>query len=164
MLNLKELYTMQKFLDEKIVKQHSLENNSLVQERILALYVELGELANETRCFKFWSTKPASNRTIILEEYVDGIHFLLSLGISLSYELNEITGQNQECNKDLVKQFTTIYQCISEFESDKTEQTYERLFKQYILLGELLTFTANEIETAYISKNEVNLERQRTGY
>ena len=44
----------------------------------MALLVER-ELANETRSFKFWSTKGPSANEIILEEYVDSIHFLLSL-------------------------------------------------------------------------------------
>ena len=52
---------------------------------MLALLVEIGELANETRSFKFWSVKPASEKKIILEEFVDGIHFILSLGIECGF-------------------------------------------------------------------------------
>ncbi len=48
-------------------------------KRDLALTIELAELANETRCFKYWSSKGPSEREVILEEFVDSIHFLLSL-------------------------------------------------------------------------------------
>src|SRR5690625_6269037 len=75
------LFSMQETLDKHIIDNHQLQQKDLMEEKYLALLVELGELANETRCFKFWSTKPASARKKILEEYVDGVHFILSLGI-----------------------------------------------------------------------------------
>src|SRR5688500_20051556 len=51
------------------------------REKCLALLVELGELANETRCFKFRSKKPRNDDSVLLEEYVDNRHFRLSLGL-----------------------------------------------------------------------------------
>src|SRR5690625_5238764 len=46
---------MQAELDKKIVKEKGLEGQDLLDKKILALQVELGELANEWRGFKFWS-------------------------------------------------------------------------------------------------------------
>ena len=56
-MNISELYEMQRELDNRICKEHRLEGMNLVPSKILALQVELGELANETRCFKFWSSR-----------------------------------------------------------------------------------------------------------
>ncbi|MCT8138628.1 dUTP diphosphatase [Anaerobacillus sp. CMMVII] len=75
-MNLIKLFKKQKELDDRIVKEHNLEGQYLLSDKILALLVELGELANETRCFKFWSDKPPSAPDIVIEEFVDGIHFL----------------------------------------------------------------------------------------
>ncbi len=68
-------------------KEHDLQPKKIVKKKkMLALLVEIGELANETRCFKYWSNKPASEREVILEEYVDGLHFILSIGIDLGID------------------------------------------------------------------------------
>src|SRR5699024_5676501 len=61
---------MQAALDKYIEENNDLANTDIFEAKYLALLVELGELANETRCFKFWSKKPGSDRTVILEEFV----------------------------------------------------------------------------------------------
>ncbi|HAQ08050.1 MAG TPA: dUTPase, partial [Bacillus bacterium] len=85
-MNIEKLFRMQKELDRHIELQHGLVEEDLFDRKILALLVELGELANETRCFKFWSLKPSSEKQVILEEFVDGIHFILSLGIECGFD------------------------------------------------------------------------------
>lgn len=52
---------------------------STSEKRLLALLVELHELANETKCFKFWSVNPNGKKDKILMEYVDVLHFTLSI-------------------------------------------------------------------------------------
>ena len=83
---LKELFELQRKLDQRIIVNHNLQEDFLLKKKILALQVEIGELANETRCFKYWSKKGPSEKSIILEEYVDCIHFILSIGIEKNYE------------------------------------------------------------------------------
>ena len=51
-INLEELYSLQKELDLEIAKNHNVTYESTSDKRLLALLVELGEFANETRCFK----------------------------------------------------------------------------------------------------------------
>ena len=77
-MNIQQLFMMQKELDDFIEQTQNIQQD-VFQEKGLALMVELAELANETRCFKFWSTKGPSAREVILEEYVDSIHFILRL-------------------------------------------------------------------------------------
>ena len=79
-MNLHKLFTMQHALDQYIQSNKQV-TEDVFMKKGLALIVELAELANETRCFKFWSEKGPSERSVILEEYVDSIHFILSLGI-----------------------------------------------------------------------------------
>lgn len=56
-LTLEQMYEMQKALDAKIIKEKGLEGQDLLQNTVLALQVEIGELANEWRGFKHWSTR-----------------------------------------------------------------------------------------------------------
>lgn len=162
-MNLQKLYDMQRELDAKIESQHGLQKEDLVEEKTLALLVELGELANETRCFKFWSVKPPAERSVILEEYVDGVHFILSLGLTFGYgvELSRgLAGQSES----LTGQFNTVYQLISEFRNDVSEENFNVLFDSYMELGEMLGFSWDEVEEAYLAKNKVNHKRQEQGY
>ncbi|HLS10355.1 dUTP diphosphatase [Lentibacillus sp.] len=156
------LYTMQKQLDAYIESQHDLSGRDVFQEKYLALLVELGELANETRCFKFWSIKPRSDQSIILEEYVDGIHFLLSLGLEKGYRYTADRVNSVET--DETGQFNRVYDVCTAFYRDPSEANYNQLFENYLQLGILLGFDEHAIKDAYFKKNEVNYERQNQGY
>jgi len=163
-MNTITLFKMQKALDRHIESQHKLEEEDLFDRKVLALLVEIGELANETRCFKFWSVKPPSQTEIILEEFVDGVHFILSLGIECGYDNLETISQSQSDELDTTKQFLAIYNSVQKFRNSRRKEDYEELFQSYLKLAQLLGLNEDQIEQAYIKKNEVNYERQRQGY
>ncbi|MBT2681911.1 dUTP diphosphatase [Bacillus sp. ISL-35] len=158
------LFKMQKALDSHIELQHKLENDDLFDRKILALLVEIGELANETRCFKFWSVKPSSEQDIVLEEFVDGVHFILSLGIECGYEDIEDITQNRSTVTDTSSQFLAVYESVQKFRDSRSKKDYIDLFGSYMRLAELIGLQEAQIEQAYIQKNEVNYDRQRNGY
>lgn len=162
-MNLTKLYTMQRELDAHIQDNHQLQQDNLIEKKILALLVEIGELANETRCFKFWSLKSPATKEKILEEFVDGIHFILSLGIECGFEENDLNFGNPYF-ENLTEQFLSVFEWVNKFKAAQTFENFEKLFSAYILLAELLGFSSDEIEQAYIQKNEVNYERQQNGY
>jgi dimeric dUTPase (all-alpha-NTP-PPase superfamily) len=162
-MELTKLYQMQRGLDSHIESNHQLENDHLIEKKILALLVEIGELANETRCFKFWSLKPPAPREIILEEFVDGIHFILSLGLECGFEQNEFNLEIISSN-DLTEQFLTVFSAVNHFKQAQSMENYQKMFGAYLNLAKLLGFSHIDIEQAYISKNEVNYERQQKGY
>ncbi|MCL6586550.1 MAG: dUTP diphosphatase [Anoxybacillus sp.] len=162
-MDIQRLYAMQRQLDERIETERGLKGENLVERKLLALLVEVGELANETRCFKFWSSKPPASFETILEEYVDGLHFILSLGLDLQLA-ERIEWPNVEESKPLVSQFFTVFQAIHLFEQSLTVETYEALLRSYAALGHALQFTPEQIEQAYMAKNEVNHERQTQNY
>ena len=76
-IELKPLINEQAKLDAHIQSQHQVTYANTRDKRILALLVEIGEMINETKTFKFWSKKPSAEKPIILDEYADGLHFLL---------------------------------------------------------------------------------------
>lgn len=119
------LFSKQEKLDRYITEKQQLTNANLFEERMLALLVELGELANETRCFKFWSKKEASPRRIVLEEYVDNIHFLLSLGLNKGYQFSQINIPT--IDKNVTEQFNDVFQKCLTFYTEPTEVEYVTL-------------------------------------
>lgn len=164
-MNLKKLFEMQEKLDNRIESEHNLQNQELFYKKILALQVEVGELANETRCFKFWSLKKPSEASIILEEYVDCLHFILSIGLETNFQnigLNE--SLNFKDNADITSMFLDLNEKINTFAKYKSEKSYIDLFEKFILLGNALGFSNKDVEKAYLSKNEINHKRQDEGY
>lgn len=161
-MNWDTLFNMQQKLDTYIIDNHQLQNENLFDKKILALLVELGELANETRCFKFWSKKKANSTDIILEEYVDNIHFLLSIGLEKGYVFSKAEILSTEKSK--TEQFNEVFERCMIFYKDQSETNYIELFTSYLQLASLLGFTEKHIQKAYYEKNEVNFERQDSGY
>ncbi|WP_201319083.1 dUTP diphosphatase [Paenibacillus sp. EPM92] len=57
MLTLEDMYEKQKELDARIIKEKGHEGVDLLPNTVLALQVEIAELANEWRGFKHWSNR-----------------------------------------------------------------------------------------------------------
>ena len=102
MIDLTNLYQKQAELDARIAENHNVSYETTRERRILALLVEIGEFANATRCFKYWSNKPSEAQDIVLDEYVDGLHFFLSLGIDI--KVNKKTYNHTKHADNLTKQ------------------------------------------------------------
>jgi dimeric dUTPase (all-alpha-NTP-PPase superfamily) len=173
-LNLNELFELQAKLDAHIEKEHPRQpGEDRLAEKILALKVELGELANELpEVFKFWSNKK-NNYEKALEELVDCLHFILSIGLELG--MDEIADELDLKKFDFLTS-NTILSCfiglsydIADFyyqreNDDMVPYLYEHILLEFAKLGKMLGFTWDEIEQGYLSKNKINHERQESGY
>lgn len=212
-MNLSKLFEKQRQLDEHIMDEHpELKGQDNLDWKILALQVELGECANEWRGFKKWSKdqEPHIQKIVVqcvlcnewtdyphevegvtrtryplLEEYADGLHFALSIGLEISAE-KEISKSKVESIKhhDITFQFLSInllsakvydawarWHWIDDAERilKRTRrqtliQEYKRFLYTFLGLGEIFGFTWNQIEQAYFDKNEINHKRQEAGY
>jgi dimeric dUTPase (all-alpha-NTP-PPase superfamily) len=134
-------------------------------KKILALLVELGECANEERCFKFWSNKARSPEKVVLEEFVDGLHFILDLGIETYCYLNfKEKMYFPEANGDINIYFLQVFKSVMNFFEFPDRDNYKFLLQNFITLGAALGFTWEEIEFAYFEKMDINHQRQENGY
>ena len=73
MINFETLFKKQKELDLEIARKHNITYKETRDRRTLSLLVELGELANSTRCFKYWSNKPSDINKVKEQEKFFGI-------------------------------------------------------------------------------------------
>lgn len=162
--DLQHLYQLQLNLDSRILKQHGLDNKDLINEKLLALIVEVAELANETKCFKYWSVRKCESFSKVIEEYVDGLHFILSLGLELrqNQEIDFDTIRNSEITPTL--QFLKVNQAIIKLFNEFTAINHLEVLNEYLKLGMLLEISSDQIYSAYVRKNEVNHTRQDTRY
>lgn len=159
------MYEHQKALDDRIIKKHQLEGKNLIENKLLALLVEIGELANTTRCFKHWSLKAAAPKEETLEEFVDGIHFFISLAIEYAITPGQLVVNEDYTENELTASFIKLYEYITNIGLIDLESELVAAFSLFIGIGEKhLGFTWDEIVQAYFEKNEVNHQRQDNGY
>ena len=105
-----------------------------------------------------WKTNP------LLEEYVDCLHFILSIG--LEHEFNEMLPLSIESITcvDITRQFTMLMRTDWEIYEEGDGAYYHEGLELFLGLGEMLGFTWDQIESAYYAKNEINHVRQAEGY
>lgn len=167
-MNLNNLFSLQKSLDELITNKHDLTSKNLIRSKILALFTEFGELSNEIKAFKYWSVSKKVDSNKILEEYVDCLHFLLSIGIDKNYTSFEIVPESSDEEElkdtDIIARLLNLYIYMSDFYVTPSFDNYVTLFQDFIYLGLTLEYSIEEIEEAYLTKNNVNIERQRNNY
>lgn len=162
MIDLASLYIKQSELDARIADNHHVTYETTRERRILALLVEIGEFANATRCFKYWSNKASEPLDIVLDEYVDGLHFFLSLGIDI--KVNKKTYNYTKHADNLTKQVLETYRLTSIFYKNQDEKSYIKAFQAFINIVPLLKVRWNVIEKAYYKKLGENYHRQDTNY
>ncbi|MCR5348540.1 MAG: dUTP diphosphatase [Bacilli bacterium] len=161
-IDLTPCFALQEELDAEIALAHGVDYDSTFTRRVLALLVELGEFANETRCFKYWSFKEPSPKEKILDEYADGLHFLLSLGIPLG--VREYRHYFRVDIKDLSEAIVRVYDDVSKLHDEYTVERYAKAFGDYLNIIPLFDFGEGEVIDAYVKKMAVNHKRQKDKY
>ena len=159
---LSDLYKKQKELDLEIAKNHNVTYQSTRNKRTLALLVELGEFANATRTFKYWSNKGPESKERVLDEFADGLHFILSLGIDQGFEVDSIEVEDDE--DSLTDTLLKTYELTSIFYSCQTQSNYLMVFISYLRCLFKLGFSWEEARYAYYLKLKENHVRQETNY
>ncbi|MEX2462055.1 MAG: dUTP diphosphatase [Paenibacillaceae bacterium] len=188
-MNIDELYEIQKEFDARLIKKKGLEGKDLLPDTVLALQVEIGELANEWRGFKYWSNDqwPRNNVLVIgdncgeekitnpmLEEYADCLHLLLSIANLLGLSGDDLFVSEDELEGETVVIFTSLLHEVGMLIGDrfllkapkniKREQMRGILYTFYNLGEGRLGFTFEQVEKAFLDKNEINHSRLSNGY
>lgn len=159
---LEDLFKVQAELDETIAKNHDISYANTRDRRIMALLVEIGELANSTRCFKYWSNKPSESDERVLDEYADGLHFFLSLGVDLSTSKKEYDFTEIIVDKTLA--LHEVYHRIDVFYKEQNDENYILAFQSFLNLIKSLGYSWEEAREAYYKKLGENYHRQETNY
>ena len=141
---------------------HHVTRDQTRAKRVLALLVEIGELANETRCFKYWSLKGPSEKEVLLEELSDTVHFIISLGIDLHDEDESM--EFIERSEDLSTQFCDWATAVLALRDQYDLAHYRHALSYIGSVAIALGFSADDVHDFYVRKNEINHTRQTNRY
>ena len=155
------LMKMQSVLDRRIIVGRGLEGQDLIPMRVLALQVEIAELAQEVSdAWKFWKSPAPRNQEKVLEELVDVLHFLLSIGLAVGVVPHRAAYKVYR-KMNIIEQFDAMFDmariCHIPYQ-------WHWAMSVYLGLCDMLGFSWDEVERAYLAKNEINLVRQEQGY
>lgn len=159
-MNILEIYEMNKALDKIYLERYS-NVEELMDKNILSLLVEIGELANETKCFKYWSIK-VGKKDEILEELADVL--LMTLCFCNYLDVDITKSYNDLKMRTATEQFLDLYRLVSDFKENYTSEQILIIFGKVMTLGYSLGYNEEEIVKACHKKINKNIERLNSNY
>ena len=162
MLNIANIYNETKYLDELFSQQYDIKSPEIIHKYKLELLVEFGELTNETRCFKFWSTKQTGEREKILEEYIDCLFMILYFSNITGVSLDE-DFPNTNSN-DIIEVFLKLYEYGVDLSKEMSKDTVKKLLVEILYLSELLNFNLDDLEKETKKKSLIIQKRLNSDY
>ena len=150
-----KVYNANKKIDEYFIKDYG-NSEDIILKNKLELLVELGELANESRCFKYWINKPV-NHELVLFEYADVLVMILYFFNVFNISLEE--EYPKENDLDTVNEFMYLYEQLSRFNKEYTKEIIKDVFVNTIRLGKLLNLKTDEVIDTCLKKININFER-----
>lgn len=160
--DLKEIYQESKRLDSLFGEQNDLFSDEIIEKNILELLVEFGELANETRCFKYWSIKPMSDKEVILEEYIDCLFMILCFCNMTNVSMDEAFPTATQEN--IVGTFLTLYKDGFNLKKNLPKETVKQLLVNILYLADLLNFQYKDIKKGVSKKSLIIRKRFKENY
>lgn len=162
---LPSLLEKQQELDDYIMRERGLTHEETIERRKLAFVVELAELAQEWRGFKYWSDNQEPSEKM-LEEYVDVLHFALSL--------HNFYDGDTECTVGVLSGGSKKSEFSAQDKSMVLMHTIEHntswewvegiSLSNVIAIGRVLELSGDDILKEYDRKYRINVERQNNGY
>lgn len=163
----------QKELDQYIIRKKGLEGQDLVLNTLVALDVELAEMANESRWFKHWSEKRWKPKEGLLDEIADCMHFFFSLAIQKQWtdQLNLLAVNGNIVNAENASEIYatmkfSLLMSFKELNGQKDEAaTFGVAWLYFIAFAtDFCGYNTEDLENAYWQKHNVNIKRQKEGY
>lgn len=161
-ININRILELQKQLDNNIHTKHNINPKEVFEKRRLALIVEICEMINVNRCFKFWSLKKDYDKQVLGDEFVDCLHFILS--ISLHFDLDQTEYEIKDVVYDDNELTLKVLYLISLAGKIESKDDCKKFIIQLFELAFTFGFTAQDIIDFYIKKNQVNFKRQQDNY
>ena len=158
-----DIYNRNKKLDDIFMKKYFNIESKYYEKNCLELIVELCELANETKCFKYWTVKKP-NKELVLEEFADSLMMILYM--FNTYNIDKIDFIDIDMSDDILESFNyLIRMCTLLMDKDNINEKFlKEIFTRLIHIGKLLDLSDKEIVDACNKKILKQEERLNNNY
>ena len=130
------------------VAKNEILNTTRINQKILSFLHDLSEVALESRCYLFWEKEEPVNHQQLLENYLEGLTMLMSIGYELRIDSIKNHTEIPE-NQDLYSLFFKIYQSILNVQKQYSSEDYQNTIDDYFTLGFKLGIDLDEIIDNY---------------
>ncbi|KEK17234.1 hypothetical protein BAMA_16200 [Bacillus manliponensis] len=174
-VDLRELFKMQKSLDTYIAKEKSEAYEDHVVRKlnkVFALKVEIHEAWNDTMAFKMWSDKYKKPKDTLLKELVDVLHFILS--VALEFNLHKKLGTvviTKQSFANINKMFfymdkytSRIYNKMPYGHLYGIKMDLIAIIDAFFKIVSYYGWNFDDVYNVYVEKNKENFKRQESGY
>ena len=130
------------------VAKNEILNTTRINQKILSFLHDLSEVALESRGYLFWEKEEPVNHQQLLENYLEGLTMLMSIGYELRIDSIKNHTEIPE-NQDLYSLFFKIYQSILNVQKQFSSEDYQNTIDDYFTLGFKLGIDIDEIINNY---------------
>ena len=159
----REYYQRNKQLDKMYEEKYGNNDDKIYEKNCLELIVEICELANESKCFKYWTVKSA-NRELLLEEYADCLSMLLCL--FNCHNMDDINVLDIDISDDIILVFNELIRMCTMLmdKNNVDDDLLLKIFTYLLRIGKLLEISDSEILDACYMKLGKNIEKLNSDY
>ena len=123
-------------------------NVQRLNQKILAFLHDLGQVAEDSRCYLFWEKDEPIDHQQLLEDYLEGLTMLMSIGYEL--RIDSIKNHSEiPSPTDIYSLFFKIYNSILKVQSHYSSEDYQNTIDDYFTLGFQLNIQIEEILNSY---------------
>ena len=158
---IQEVYIKNKELDTEFEIKYLNTVDKYEEKNSISLTVEISELANETKCFKYWSIKTMDIEKTKLE-LADCI--MMTLYRYNEFKIEVIPTNLEEPNTDILDTFNKLFQLTSNLYSTKDIELTNQILSNLIHIQKLLKITDEECKKSCFDKINTVRERLYSNY
>ena len=158
-----DIYRRNKKLDDIFMNKYMDTESSYYEKNCLELIVEIGELANESKCFKYWTVRNP-DKELVLEEYADCL--LMVLYMFNTYNVDSVSTIDVDNSCDILEEFNVLIRmCTNLMDKNNINELFlKEIFTRLFHIGKLLELNDDEIIDACYKKIIKNEERLNSDY
>lgn len=159
-MNWNEIYIKNKRLDDIFFEKFK-NDEKMFEKNCIELLVEIGEFANESRCFKYWSNK-SMKKEETLEELADCIMICLYFYNYLN--IDKVKIKTYDFPSDILVCLNDIFKLSTLLIDNINQEIVIKIFSYLIYIGNLVNLEEKEIYEACLKKIEKQEKRLKEGY
>lgn len=161
MIDLKELFAVQKEVDKKIRDTQGIADDvNTTDLKIIAFKVEFGEFLNENKFFKYWKVKREPEIIFLKEEFADCVAFMLALALERKWDkfIHALDVLDAESKTMAARSIDIFHNPLD------SAGKWLLCMSDLLQLAEEMGISEEDINNEYRYKSKVNLSRQEEGY